>query len=68
LSYYNIEENTVAINALPDAEAIAKSLEWLILNPEKIIEISNNARQFVEKHHNYITCSKTYLKTWQKHL
>ncbi len=40
LDYYNIEEDTIAINALPDAEEIANKLEWLILNPEKIIEIS----------------------------
>ncbi len=68
LDYYNIEEDTIAINALPDAVAIANKLEWLILNPEKIIEISSNARQFVEAHHNYITSAKQYLKTWQKHI
>ncbi|MBF8148301.1 glycosyltransferase [Winogradskyella sp. F6397] len=67
LSYYNLEEDTVAINALPDAEKIASKLEWLIRNPEKIVEISLNARQFVETHHNYKTCAENYLKTWQKH-
>jgi len=65
LEYYNLEEDTVAINALPDANSIAKKLEWLILNPEKIIEISSNARQFIESHHNYISSAKQYLKTWQ---
>ncbi len=68
LNYYDISENSIAINALPDAEDIAKKLEWLILNPEMIIEISNNARQFIETHHNYITCAKKYLKTWQEHI
>ncbi|WP_407557633.1 glycosyltransferase [Winogradskyella sp. 4-2091] len=65
LDYYNIEEDTIAINALPDAEAIAKKLEWLILNPEKIIEISVNARQFVETHHDHIKCAQQYLDKWQ---
>jgi len=65
LEYYNLEEDTVAINALPDANSIAKKLEWLILNPQKIIEISSNARQFIESHHNYISSAKQYLKTWQ---
>ncbi|WP_299103015.1 glycosyltransferase [uncultured Winogradskyella sp.] len=65
LDYYNIEEDTAAINALPDAEAIAKKLEWLILNPEKIIEISVNARQFVETHHDHIKCAQQYLDKWQ---
>lgn len=66
LEYYDLSENSIAINALPDAEDIAKKLEWLILNPEKIVEISFNARQFIETHHNYIICAKKYLKTWQE--
>ena len=68
LDYYNLEEDTVAINALPDAEKIAEKLEWLILNPDKIIEISSNARKFVETHHNYKTCAELYLNTWQKYI
>lgn len=64
LEYYNLEEDKIAINALPDAKAIAKKLEWLINNPEKIIEISINARKFIEKHHNYITSAEKYLSTW----
>ena len=65
LDYYNLKEDTVAINALPDANLIAKKLEWLIHNPEKIIEISKNARQFIETQHHYITSAKQYVKTWQ---
>lgn len=68
LDYYNIEENTVAINALPDAEKIAKKLEWLILHPEKITEISKNARAFIEKEHHYINVAKMYLDTWKSKL
>ena len=40
LDYYNLIEDTVAINALPNVKKIVEKLEWLILNPEKIIEIS----------------------------
>ena len=43
---------------------IAEKLEWLINNPEKLIEISRNARAFVEKEHNYIESAKQYLKKW----
>ena len=68
LDYYKIEEDSIAINALPNAEAIAKKLEWLILHPEKILEISSNARQFVEAQHNYKTCAEHYVKTWQKQI
>ncbi|WP_452227936.1 glycosyltransferase [Lacinutrix sp. MEBiC02404] len=64
LDYYGIEEDTIAINALPDAEKIAKKLEWLILHPEKIAEISKNARAFIEKEHDYILIAKKYLEAW----
>ena len=65
LDYYNIKEDSVAINALPDANKIAEKLEWLILNPEKIIEISKNARQFIEKEHDYIQSTEKYLEMWK---
>ncbi len=68
LDFYNIKEDTLAINALPDAEKIANKLEWLILNPEKIIEISYNASQFIKAHHNYISCAEQYLKIWRKRI
>jgi len=68
LDYYNLEEDTIAINALPDAENIAQKLEWLITNPEKITDISVNARQFVEKHHCHIDCAKNYISLWQTKL
>ncbi|MFD1016094.1 glycosyltransferase [Winogradskyella rapida] len=68
LDYFNIEEDTVAINALPDAEAIAQKLEWLIQHPEKITEISEQSRAFVARHHDHISCAKAYLKTWQEQI
>ena len=64
LDHYNIEEDTVAINAVPDAEKIASKLEWLILNPDKIRDISKNARAFIKKEHNYIKIANTYYNTW----
>lgn len=64
LEYYNLKEDSVAINAIPNAKLIAEKLEWLILNPEKIYEISKNARAFIEKEHNYIKIAKKYINTW----
>ncbi|MDO6598292.1 glycosyltransferase [Oceanihabitans sp. 2_MG-2023] len=64
LDYYHIEEDTIAINALPDAKKIAEKLEWLILHPEKIAEISKNARAFIEKEHHYVLIAKKYLEAW----
>lgn len=65
LDYYNIEADTVAINALPDANKISAKLEWLILNPENILKISKNARAFIEKEHDYITIAQKYLEVWK---
>lgn len=64
LTHYKLEENTVAINALPDANAIADKLEWLILHPEKIIKISKNGREFVAREHDHIKSAQLYLKAW----
>ncbi|MBU2927351.1 glycosyltransferase [Winogradskyella psychrotolerans] len=62
--YYNVTPNTIVINALPDAQAIASKLEWLIENPEKIIDISKNARQFVKKYHDHTENAKLFLEKW----
>jgi len=64
LDYYQLQENTVAINALPNAKDIAKKLEWLILNPLQIKLISKNARAFIEREHNYIKSAQKYLDKW----
>lgn len=61
--YYNLN-HSVAINALPDVEAIVQELIHLITNPEKIIEIGNNAIEFVKKHHALTKSAQSYLDTW----
>jgi glycosyltransferase involved in cell wall biosynthesis len=66
LDYYNLEENSVAINALPNTNDIVSKLEWLIHNPEKITEISKNARAFVENEHHYMNIAKLYLELWKR--
>lgn len=64
LNWYDLDENTIAINALPNAQDIADKLEWLILNPNIIIDISKNAREFIEKEHDYIQSAECYLNKW----
>src|SRR5690606_4466466 len=49
LKYYNIEEDTVAINALPDVGNLVEKLSMLIENRGKIKAISKNARAFIER-------------------
>ncbi|MCB0464734.1 MAG: glycosyltransferase [Aequorivita sp.] len=66
LEHYNLKENEVCINTLPDEDYLFKKMEELILNPEKLQVISNNARAFIEQEHDYISIAKKYLETWKK--
>ena len=66
LERYNLMEDEVCINALPNVDYLFKKMEDLILNPEKLRVISNNARAFIEREHNYISIAKKYLETWKK--
>ena len=47
-----------------DVDYLVKKLEWLILNPEEINNISKNARVFIEREHDYKTSAKKYLDVW----
>ena len=63
-NYYNLEENTVCINALPNVDYLVSQLEKLILNPERIIAISKEAKAFIHREHNYTSIAKKYIETW----
>ena len=64
--YYNIKEDMVAINALPDITKIVDKLSWLIENPIHLENISKNARRFIEDHHNYKSIALKYVANWEK--
>ncbi len=68
LEYYNLKEDNVAINALPNAKLIADKLEWLIENPDEIETISKAARNFIETNHNYKEVAKQYLSKWTQNV
>jgi glycosyltransferase involved in cell wall biosynthesis len=61
---YNLQEDEVAINAKPDVDYLVEKLSMLIENPEKINQISKNARAFIEKEHDYMKIAKRYLFAW----
>ena len=65
LNQFQLQEDEVCINALPDENKIAAKLSYLIEHPEKIIEISKNARNFIEKQHDYKTIATKYLACWE---
>ena len=64
LDYYGLEKNTIAINVEPNINNIVNNLEWLINNPKQIAMISKNARNFIEKEHNYINIAQKYVDLW----
>ncbi len=66
LEHYNLQEDEVCINALPDVDAIVEKLCWLIENPEEIERISKNARSFIESEHHYKQIAQTYLNVWNQ--
>ncbi len=67
LDYYQLKEDQVAINALPDANQIYEKLCELVENPEKIGTIGKAARAFVEKIHDAHLIATRSVRIWQEH-
>lgn len=65
LERYNLNEDEVCINALPDVDYLFGKLESLVLDREKMRQISQNARKFIEREHDYISVAEKYLKVWK---
>jgi hypothetical protein len=65
LNQYRLQENEVAINALPDVTYLVEKLSQLIENPSEIERIGKNAFQFIQKEHHYITQAEKYVQVWK---
>jgi hypothetical protein len=65
MKHYGLTER-VAINALPNADAIAAELSALVDYPEEITAIGKRARQFVENEHDYLKVAEKYLEIWKR--
>ncbi|HEA31356.1 MAG TPA: glycosyltransferase family 1 protein [Leeuwenhoekiella sp.] len=63
-NYYNLPENHVAIHTVPSVENMTKNLQKLLQNPDKLVKISENAREFVEKNHDHCEIAGKYLRAW----
>ena len=64
LELYQLKENEVCINAKADVDYLVSQLTYLIENPEEILQISKNARAFIEREHDYIMVAEKYLEFW----
>ncbi len=54
------------VNVLPNESDILLQLEKLILNKEKLAELSSKSRLFIEKHHNTKIVAQQYIDFWRK--
>jgi glycosyltransferase involved in cell wall biosynthesis len=64
LKHYNLKEDEVAINALPNVDYLVEKLSYLIENPSEIERISKNAIQFINKEHHYVTQAQKCVMLW----
>lgn len=64
LQHYKLKEDTVCINAVPNAVAITEKLSFLIENKTILQTISKNARNFIVNQHNYKNVAKQYVSVW----
>ena len=64
MEYYQLDKR-VAVNALPDVNALVNELSQLIENPLEIEAIGKRARAFIEKEHEYISVAGKYLEKWE---
>lgn len=60
-------ENFPIVNAPLELEAIEKSIENLVLHPEKFKERSIRSREFVCKHNSMEIVAKRFLNFWMNH-
>ncbi|MBR5331794.1 MAG: hypothetical protein IKV32_00635 [Muribaculaceae bacterium] len=65
--YRFINENELRpiINAIPNDDALYKTLEEVILHPEIIVKRSKEGRKFVEKHNDSKIVAQRFIDFWQ---
>lgn len=65
LNHYHLQENEVAINALPNVDYLVEKLSFLIENTSEIQRISRNAIAFIQKEHHYVKQAEKYVQLWK---
>lgn len=66
VSHYNLNHE-VAINTVPDLDAIINNIERFILNPSLMITVGENAINFIQKAHHYELIARKYENIWEKY-
>ena len=63
----NEKELRPIINVYPSEEDIFQKLEYIVLNKERIPELSAQSIEYVRKHHNYVKVAQQYVDFWEAH-
>lgn len=61
LKFYQLKEDEIGINAIPNIDYLVEKLSLLIENPNLIESIGNQAKIFVEEQHNIQLVAKKYI-------
>ena len=64
LTHFNVETDTLLVNAKPDIDYLVEKLEGFIKHPEKIEDIATRARDFVEQQHLDKAIASKYLQAF----
>lgn len=54
------------VNVSPNEEDVYCKLESLVLNPEKIQQLRDESRLYIERHHDYLKVAQQYVDFWNK--
>lgn len=64
LEAFGIKESPI-INIQADVDQIFSQMEWLVQNKDKITEIGEQSRTYVEEMHDYTRVAQQYLEAWE---
>tara|TARA_B100001059_G_C17833307_1_gene586167 strand:+ start:2780 stop:3847 length:1068 start_codon:yes stop_codon:yes gene_type:complete len=56
-----------SFNILPDTVHIQNTIESVICNENKFLELGKKSRSFIEEHFSYIKIAKKYIDVWEKY-
>lgn len=65
-NYEIIAETQISpiINVLPDEEDVYKKLRTLVINKADLPRLSQESRQYVQKHHHHLSVAEKYISFW----
>lgn len=64
--YFPFGHENPIIDAPPDAQLLADRLESVLDNKQKIPELAEQGRDYVDKHHNHIKIAQQYVNLWKE--